>query len=45
MGNEENDIINFIKENPNPDDEAVHGLAEDLGMEADELEEDIYGLL
>lgn len=38
-------IINFFKENPNPDDSKVHGLAEQLKMNPHDLESKIYALL
>jgi len=38
-------IIEFFQENPNPDDHIVHAYAEELGMDPDDLEEYIYGLL
>lgn len=39
------EVINFIKANPNPEDEDFHGLAEKLGMEPSELEDVAYALL
>jgi len=38
-------IIKFIETNPHPDDDQIHDLAEQLGMEPDELETEIYSLL
>lgn len=38
-------IIKFLGEHPNPDDSQVHKLAEDLGLDHDDLEEEIYDLL
>jgi len=37
-------IIDFLKKNPNPDDEKVHDFAEKLGMEPDDLEAEFYKL-
>lgn len=38
-------VMAFFKENPYPDDSAVHELADQLGIDAHELEGVIYGLL
>lgn len=38
-------IIEFFKNNPNPEDDKVHALAEQLGMEPDEFETEIYSVL
>jgi len=38
-------IIEFLAENPKPDDSQVHELAEQIGMSPDDLEERIYELL
>lgn len=35
-------ILEWLEENPNPEDEEVHALAEQIGIEKDELEEIIY---
>lgn len=40
-----NKIIEFFKENPNPEDEAVHEFAEREGISPPELETQIYALL
>ena len=37
-------ILEWFDENPDPDDDDVHALAEDLDMEPDDLEEIIYEL-
>ena len=37
-------VLDFFKNNPNPSDEEVHNLAEELGVEPSELEEVIYRL-
>lgn len=46
---EQNDIhdriIKFFTNNPNPDDDKVHKFAEELGMDPDDLEKDIYAVL
>lgn len=39
------ELIRFFKENPNPKDSQVHELAEQLGINAHELEGVIYSLL
>ena len=38
-------VVEWFKENPNPDDEKVHGWAESMGWEHSDLEEVIYGLV
>jgi len=38
-------IFDFFTNNPDPSDKEVHKLAEDMGIEHDELERMIYGLL
>jgi hypothetical protein len=38
----DNDLMNLIKDNPNPDDEIVHTFAEDHKIEPDKVEEKIY---
>jgi hypothetical protein len=38
-------IIDFFIENPNPEDDKVHALAKELGMEPDEFEAKIYAIL
>jgi hypothetical protein len=38
-------LVEFFKANPNPDDDQVHDFAEELGMEPDDLETEIYALL
>ena len=35
----------FFEENPNPSDDQIHALAEDMGMDHDKLEQEIYSLL
>jgi len=37
-------ILEWLESNPNPDDDDVHALADEVGMESDELEEIIYEL-
>lgn len=39
------EIIKFFKANPNPKDDKVHDLADQLGLEPSELEGKIYGVL
>lgn len=41
----EKEIREFFKENPNPDDDQIHELADKLGTSAHELEEQIYFIL
>jgi hypothetical protein len=38
-------IIKWFIENPYPDDDAVHGLAEKIGMDPDGFEKEIYAVL
>ena len=38
-------IFNFLRDNPNPDDHAIHAIAEKHGMEPDDFEEEVYKLL
>lgn len=38
-------IIKWFIENPYPDDESIHGLAEKLGMNPDGFESEIYAVL
>ena len=38
-------IIQFFVDNPYPEDDKVHGLAEELGMEPDDFESKIYAIL
>jgi hypothetical protein len=40
----EDDIIKFLKEHPNPEDDEVHKFAESKGMEVDDVEEIFYKL-
>lgn len=35
-------IVDFLKENPEPTDDQVHALADELGIETDELEAEFY---
>jgi len=35
-------VLEWLDANPDPDDDAVHALAEEIGMETDELEEVLY---
>ena len=37
-------LTEWLEQNPNPDDDAVHAFAEEIGMEPDDLEEIIYEL-
>jgi hypothetical protein len=39
------EIIEFFKNNPNPKDDAVHQLADDLDINTDEMETEIYSIL
>jgi hypothetical protein len=41
----EKKITDFLKENPNPEDEAIHGLAKILNINKHEFEEIIYRML
>lgn len=41
----ENDIIDFFKKNPNPDDNKIHKLANKLDMSPHDLETKIYAML
>lgn len=41
----DNQIVSFFKKNPTPSDDAVHGLADKIGIEHDKLEERIYNML
>lgn len=38
-------IVDMFHKNPKPEDEVIHKLADDLGMEANELEDYVYELL
>jgi len=38
-------ITKFFKDNPNPSDDMVHGLAQELGIDKHKFEEEIYSLL
>ena len=38
-------ILQFLRDNPSPEDEAVHAFAESLGIEPHELEDEIYDIL
>lgn len=38
----EEKIVNFFKQNPNPEDKAVHNIAESEGIDPDVLEAKIY---
>lgn len=38
-------IIKWFIDNPNPPDESVHDMAEELGLDPDELESHIYAIL
>jgi hypothetical protein len=37
-------VMDWLEENPDPSDDEVHALAEEIGMEPDDLEEVIYEL-
>lgn len=41
----QNKLIDFFLRNPNPPDEKVHAFADKLGIEPDDLEGMIYGIL
>jgi hypothetical protein len=43
--NVEDKVLQFFKDNPNPNDDQVHELAESLGISPHDLETVIYGLL
>lgn len=38
-------IMDFLKKNPAPKDDAIHDLAEELGMEPDDFEAEVYKIL
>lgn len=38
-------LIKFFKQNPNPNDDAIHALADQLGMSPHDVETQIYALL
>lgn len=38
-------IMDWFKDNPNPQDKDVHGFAEKEGIEPDMFEQEIYGIL
>ena len=38
-------IMDFLKNNPAPKDEAIHDLAEELGIEPDDFEAEVYKIL
>lgn len=39
------DIVRLLQENPEPNDEQIHQLAEQLGIEHEDLEEEVYRML
>ena len=41
----EKKVTDFLKDNPKPSDDQIHGLAEELGMAPDDLEMIIYDML
>jgi len=41
----EQKILQFFMENPSPEDDAFHAFAQSLGMEPDDLETKVYGIL
>ena len=43
--NQQSAVLKFFKENPYPDDEAVHNFAEQIGADVHRVETTIYGLL
>lgn len=44
-GDSQAQIIKWFLENPYPDDDAVHAFAEKIGMDPDEFEKNIYGVV
>ena len=38
-------IIKWFLKNPYPEDDAIHAYAEKMGMDPDQFEKDIYGIL
>lgn len=43
-GKVEQALVDFLQDNPNPDDEQMHELAGKLGVEVDDLEEQVYAM-
>ena len=43
--NERQKLIDFFLENPHPHDKVIHGLADKWGIDPDEVETEIYGIL
>ena len=38
-------IMDFLRVNPNPNDEAIHNLSDELGIETDKFESYVYNIL
>lgn len=41
----EDEIMSFLFKNPSPKDKAIHDLAEKMGIDPDEFEAKVYGIL